>query len=509
MFRVNCSNPLIIVNPSLRHQIRYAVKYSFLGKIGYLSTDLRNRIILGENACRVFNVYQPMKFSADPVKRFEYAEQFFFLSEFGEIIDFFSEIKCGKCEICRNDYITTLKQRVMFQIQEVPQLPLFVTLTYDPDKQPPLGPDVRLIQLFKKRLKMVLERQFHYDGALVKFVVTSEYGKGDNLHYHMLVLGLPRLASNVADNIYTRYHLFEYCFRQPEYEGSDLNPISFDRYCKKYPQVFKRPKGYDPFSYGYVSVKEIDNSSKAVNYVTKYITKDAKQSGVSPHLLLGFDPVYMPSWYHGFKEKGKYYYVPKLDAKGRRRHFLLISQHMGLKFASSLVVRPDGCVQFTNWMDNTLHVVHLTSYYINKLFPSFSKLVPSNVRRSFDFACVCIARLLTSNYCSRDLRKMILNTSCYLKSNFPYICDDLKDEDAKSEFPTPYEFDCCLRDLADCASTLYAWIVETDFDALHRCLLARDSYMCKLKSEIPRDALPLISKRLKDDLIKTQCSSKI
>lgn len=514
MFRVRCSNPKIIVNPSLIYQIRFVVNFHYwnfkydIPAHRYVDRDEIMRVLCGENVLKVFQIYPPNEYSSDVEEQFQWASNFFFTSENGEVFDVFTQVKCGQCAVCRESYVSTIRQRVMFQLQQVPTMPWFVTLTVAPEHISKRGPDIRTIQLFKKKLKRVLERDFHYNGDLVKFVTVSENGHDKdgsdryNLHYHMLVLGLPVFHENNYTNLLYTTHLFQYLWRFPEYEfdkngKQSLNPISFSDYRKKYPIVFKRHKDYDPFQRGFVLCKMLDSVGKAVNYVTKYITKDVKNDE-SVHLLEEYDKLRHRS----------YMYRPKYDKRGWRPHFCICSANMGVDFVRQLPVRPDGKVAFNNWFDNTLYVVNLTSYYINKLFPSFSKLVPCDIRRAFDNCVVEISRLVQSKFCDRTLWKFLMNTSIYVRNNFPFADDgEYYDPNTKSEYPTQQEFEHGLNLVCEMTSKLYAWIVETDFDLIHRRVLARDEYLSKFKQRECPDASEDI--RLRCELKFIQSKSKL
>lgn len=502
MYHVHCSSPVIIENPSIRHEIKFVdtLVYpdvteldAFMNpviKFKRITVDEKFQVLSSLPLCRIFNVLPPKSIVDSYNKRFDYANQFYFLdSETGSRVDFFKEVPCGHCELCRDDYVSSLRQRVMFAIQETSYYPFFVTLTYDKDLTPRRGPDIKRFQLFKKKLKKTIHDNYNYDSSLIKFVAVSENGHdengkdNDNLHIHCLIIGLPMLHPNQKTNFLITEHILEYCWRLPEYTfdkngKQSLNPISWTDYRKKYSLITKRPKGYDPYSFGYVHLKQVDSPSKVINYICKYITKDL-HNPEKVHLLKEVDPVYQRKlWKFGqiIGENHYFYYKPKYDKRGWRPHFLSLSTNLGLKFLSSLIVNSDGRVQFCNWLDQTLYTVHLCGYYLNKLFPTFNTLVPPYVRKCYDNCLIEISRCLGSRFITKPIRKMLLGNSVYVRNNFSWLGEFDVPHDS-FDFPDEHSFDDSLSSIAHYTSVLYAFLTEFDIEEIRKRVLLRDAYM--------------------------------
>lgn len=510
MYKVRCSNPRIIVNPQLNHVIRFCSLVRVLGESHIITSAERNMVINGVNPLKVFKIQSPKYISDEFETQFNYANKFYLLNEYtGECYDFFQVVKCGQCSVCRETYVSSVKQRLMFALQELHIPPLFVTLTYDPNKQPFKGADVRVLQIFKKRLRFTLSQFCGFDPTL-KFLITSEIGKGGNLHYHMIILGFPILHDNQFKNIELRYHILEYCWRQPQYRNEDRilsksgnlklwNPISFENYCKSFPLVFKRPKGYDPFSYGYINVRQLDSTSSAVSYVTKYIVKGCKEDASKNYPL---EHLNYPNMNYSKIDPSKYF-----NGK-RKKTICIISQNMGVDFVKKLQIRPDGSVAFTNWMDSKLHIVYLSNFYLKKLFPTFSDLVPPDVRRAYDFCLTEIAKVLSSHSVHTDIRRSLINTSIYLRNNYPYETDiDYFDPDEKTELLDDRQLCMSLRLIAEYATKLYNFIIDTDFDEINRKVVERDKMISRLKSKTRDDDVCISSFHNKQQLSFLQSKS--
>ena len=508
MFRVRCLHPKIIQNPLVNHVIKFCNVVHLFDSYKAIDDESRVRLLDGASVMSVFRIADYHHFP-DFDSQFEYCSKFYLLNDLtGESYDLFQVVKCSHCSVCRESYVSSLRQRCMFQLESSHDVPLFITLTYDPSKQPIKGADVRSLQLFKKRLSYTLESLVSFR-PILKFVVTSEVGKGGNLHYHMLVFGFPSLSSSPVENQYLRYHVVQYCWRQPQYLDKDKiltksgklklwNPISFSDYKSQYPQVFKRPKDYDLFSYGFVNIKELDSSSKAVNYITKYVTKSIDD--IDNRKLKAFDPV----------SKKYYYYKPKLLNDGTRPNFCIVSQNMGLDFVRKLRIQNDGSVVFTSWFDGVLHTVFLCSYFINKLFPSFVVEVPSYVRRAYDSCIINISRLLSSRFIDRDIRSSLLNTSIYLRNNWPYPLEINSYVADKSELLDDFELNCLLSSVAHHASIVYDFIINSDFTQIRKHVVERDRFLSLISSrKIDLDSLSSDDMHLRHQLKSIQSFSKI
>lgn len=360
----------------------------------------------------MFKVFRGLPFLTD-VKDID---KFFFITEEGEIVYCFKAVACGHCANCLTKKLTSYMQRVDFAVQESREVPLFVTLTYNDRHLPVLGHCRRHLQRFKKRLKRNLEnfliRERHYDRSAarnavtkVKFLCRSEYGHVDGrVHYHCLVFGFPRLRGNFVRNKYETTHFMQFCWRLNEMSyTSNLPYMSYAEYCKTYPQVFNREPYYDKWSFGFVNVEWCDDGTKVASYVCKYMCKDVDDV----QFVEGTDPL----------TKKPYKLKTKYRTDGKLRNFTDCSRNLGVEFARSLQVTR-GSVSYASFLDNTLHTRRLCAYYIDKLFPSPSRVVPSVVRKAYIEALLCASDVIANAHMleRRSIEFVRLNANLLISS---------------------------------------------------------------------------------------------
>lgn len=181
--------------------------------------------------------------------------------ETGESLNIFQVVPCGRCILCKNKQRLNWSQKNALEIGETSCLPLFVTLTYNDANYQDLNhkEQVREMQLFFKRLRKA------YQDTPIKYFLCSEYGKENNrLHYHLLIHNVP-------------------------VELREIECID------KYNNVWA-PKFYwyikDAWQKGNINVKSA-KSSKVVNYITKYMSKQLgiklQSQNLGKNFLLNFE----------------------------------------------------------------------------------------------------------------------------------------------------------------------------------------------------------------------------
>lgn len=111
----------------------------------------------------------------------------------GVAIDTHIQVPCGHCLLCTERKRTSFAARCAMECQMHDMLPLFITLTYAPEHLPSKGVTTRDVQLFLKRIRINLERNYGFKGQL-RFAAGSEYGKDNTYrpHYHLLLWNFPR-----------------------------------------------------------------------------------------------------------------------------------------------------------------------------------------------------------------------------------------------------------------------------------------------------------------------------
>lgn len=337
MKSILCTNPRRILNSSLPMLLPIFPYIFDHGRTYNLRPSQRNRIIEGESVYSVFGkkIYD---FSNDSVVVDK---------DTGNTFDFWMLVPCGQCECCQFKKQNSLSQRLLFQHQQEKESTLFVTLTYNSDHLPVDGVSIRDCQLFKKRLNKYMST--YYPGTKLKYSIFSEYGLGGRPHYHLFIFGFP--YSKVADSANYLYfnslQILQYVWRvqdKTKYE-------SYEDYLKHGYPVFRQTNfSKDKNSIGFVNLKIVN--SLPISYVTKYISKG---SNVPP---------------------------------GKHPNFRLISQNLGVEFASSLIPsilhNKSGRTFYTPRGTMKPKPVSFSTYYINKFFPTLSQSVPLEIRRNLN-----------------------------------------------------------------------------------------------------------------------------
>lgn len=462
MFRIQCQNPIFLQNPKLRENTEF--EFVQLENITRRVTMSElHQLSMGVNVFDLFNINRPTCLT------YEFCEKYNIIDSHGEVICLFIAVPCRNCNACRCSYVNSVRQRLLFGLQEfVGIVPLFVTLTYN-DAHLPLGGMVcrKDIQSFIKRLRRNLERKYN---THIKFYYVSEYTPVTKRpHYHLVLYGFPRLSDNDVLNQYLRYWLIMYCWREPSFT------MSFDEYKRTYPLIFNRPVGYDPQSFGYVNVCELSHLN-CVNYICKYMNK---QTSTSMKFKL-FDPITKKAYY----VKSRDY-----DADMRKKIFHGSSINLGLDFVTNHVKYNSTEIEFTDWLSRKVQKLNICGYYIDKLYPSLVQIVPVSVRRAFFNALDSIELLCYQKYIPNDIIVMLLNTKDYLLNNFPFVHSVIfyQDSDVKRYQIDSYAFNDLLCSISKNVDIVYQYVISHDFDKIFRSVADRDLVLARDELFTPHD----------------------
>lgn len=175
----------------------------------------------------------------------------------GTMIPLFSLVGCGKCDFCRYKKTQQLQIRSLCESMYSTTRPLSLLLTYDDKHLPYEGVNKPDLQKFFKRLRIYLKRhpcstQCGYKDNL-RYFCCGEYGsKRQRPHYHLILWNFPdiifhqskylmyRDLSNLFTDIWTNGRVFvKYT---DDNEGSTTSGIT---YCVKY----LNKEGCTPFRY--------------------------------------------------------------------------------------------------------------------------------------------------------------------------------------------------------------------------------------------------------------------
>ena len=188
--KIKCENPIIIYNPKL---MQLARRYQVI-HLGSQVIDLRfstggRRKTLPD----IFPIFKHVRSEvcADNVEDY-YIED----PKFGTRFPVFYLVPCGHCSLCRNKKCLDWMTRCLCESASSEYPPFFITLTYDNEHLPKAGVQKRDLQLFFKRLRINLFREFG-DTIPLRYFFRSEYGsKNKRPHYHGLVWNLPYFEGN-------------------------------------------------------------------------------------------------------------------------------------------------------------------------------------------------------------------------------------------------------------------------------------------------------------------------
>lgn len=169
---VLCLNPTIIINKS--HHVNKV----------YRSRDWQ--FVLRD--CVVMSVPSPKKAK---ITHADLESCYYFNIKTGEMIPMYLEVPCQKCIICRDKKAVEWATRITCEGNYHSNCPWWITLTYNKYNIPSNGIEKRDLQLFFKRLRERVSRKVGTD-VRIRFVGVGEYGGNTaRPHYHAIVFGLP------------------------------------------------------------------------------------------------------------------------------------------------------------------------------------------------------------------------------------------------------------------------------------------------------------------------------
>lgn len=406
MININCCDPVLIVNPQLYECALKSDWYVIDGEYKEITSSMKYDILHGEKVSKVLNVPYAKSLSQEYLNKFSRLEQeqmlkrlenfvdttYLFNSKTSEAFHIYQFVPCGHCDACHSSLMNSYLQRCQFQ-QEQDKVPsYFVTLTYNDAHLPVAGDEKhtpvvnrRHIQLFQKRLSRIL-------GVKLKYFCVSEYGhENGRPHYHMLIFGIPQnigCSSTHTDYLVNKY--VQYCWRESERHQHSLGYVTFDEYVKEYPKYRDYPADYDKLSFGFTNVSICENASTAIAYCCKYLFKD-------------------------------------VSVDDNRESFKSISCNMGLQFAKFLSEQPfvDGKFSYRPMDSLEPKQISLCGYYLKKLYPSLSNLVPVDVRRAvvnLNDAFFTMQNLKIS----KNMKSLLYESYKSIKSRFQFLFDFVK-----------------------------------------------------------------------------------
>ena len=460
--KVNCQSPVLILSSKAYEYSLNCDCYFVDGHKFFINAHQKSDILSGEKVSKVLGLpyvqnitkkdgWTDAQFCAARHRLDNFLNDSFFLSNNGECHPIWEFVPCGHCDACLNKKLTSYLQRAEFAYQECKSDCYFVTLTYNDCHLPKDGqPCRRDVQLFFKRLRKC------FSDATIKYVYASEQGKLGRTHYHTVIYGLPVLDKNEPRQRYLINKYIQYCWREPERLNGRY--MSFKEYIKKYPKAFCQPKGYDSKQYGFPNVELIDGG-KVVSYVLKYAFKDSFRSGEDQNV----------------------------------NNFKSVSSNLGLGFLQPFVKfiksSPDGKFSYAPF-DNPTNIksVSLCGYYLKKLFPSKSELIPADFRKSYFNVHYLANYIYNHPLATPSLKSGAMSTLIYLTQRFPIMpLFNYTYESYKPKHLTDVAINTTFDNLRDDCVALaqcFQKCLEYDFniDEINQKLYEREVFFNKMKS---------------------------
>ena len=330
MKQVICESPVIIRNSHLKRLL--LANGSYHTPSGWVTISDSERFVYYHNFPKYRFSPKKMGVTHDNLNEF-----FIFSDDTGVVYPMFIEVPCGHCACCRDKKCREWEFRAVAESVSSSNSTYFITLTYAPKYFPHYGVTKSAIQLFMKRLRIKLDRLGIEH--CIKYFACGEYGtRSKRPHYHLLLWNFPDDNKEHFPNVTSVLHFIEECWSVYS-RDSDGNWL--------YEKGSNTPLRE---SIGFCMCKPCDKG--AYSYVMKYMRKQYKApKGMN-------DVFYLVSKGIGAYHAGMYedFY---------RTH----PEHLEISVLDTL----SGQV-----------VTTLPSYYVNKYFPSVSKLIPKSIRDAYD-----------------------------------------------------------------------------------------------------------------------------
>lgn len=387
MSRIICENPRIITHPCV---------FSFLMKAKYLvypdhtvtlrSVDLNE---IYDSPIDYFNKHFPKPVNVQDVNGY------YIVDENGEAYPCYMEVPCNECLLCRVRKMNSYKQQLEFELLSSEYYPntdnFFVTLTYRNEFLPRFGLCKKHVQDYIKRIKMFISRSVGKQYAKdIKVFYSGEYGTKNTKrpHYHICFLHFPmKLLAEKYDGLAHAVGIFSY-----EWSSKYSNEKYFIPFSAYKTDIYGNRVGavkdyYDKYVIGIVNVEPIDTSHVGT-YVAKYVGKNngiKEKSKVRRHYRR--NPIYS-----SFDGKNSKYLIGRRVTTTYLRNpmFVSKSKNFGMRYLLDYI-KPyfdrlpinqlENKFVYTNLSGKVCDNSSLCSYYIGKLFPTVSRLVPLDIRR--------------------------------------------------------------------------------------------------------------------------------
>lgn len=301
--------------------------------------------------------YKPFSIKRNGITKEDISTCFVVDEVSGETFPIYMEVPCNHCDVCKERKISAFVQRCKLETLVYDNKPWFVTLTYNNKYLPEHGVSVDDAQRFLKRLRINLVRSGFTNK--IRYVLVGEYGKP------------PR---EVKSGVFTQGY-------RPHYHC-----ILWNIGAKTHQQYLDLVKIIDKsWQSGFIQHRIINpENDKAFYYTAKYLRKDC-------HVPDGCQDTFI------------------LSSRGHGG----IGSHFLDGIAPELRRTLNTSFKFFNKWSNKVEELVFSQYVLNRVFPSWSKSVPSVLRRALADFSLSYSRLL-----QRDCFNIFFNQIQYLYDKY-------------------------------------------------------------------------------------------
>lgn len=491
---INCLHPVIILHPKALRWLELCEYYCIKGRIYNVPSN--------------YQVLTFDRFKLHPRRHQITLEDvdtcFIFSRSTGEYYPLYLVVPCNKCLLCRDKRVSEWQMRCLAENQTSFTPPLFITLTYNNECRPKDNmPSKRDVQLFFKRLRQNLERNYNWTTPL-RYILVSEHGKKNKqVHYHFIVWNYPPIDS--PDYVHCERSLFDsWAFRLSCTTSQRNQAVRLCTGSLKHLYFYRRYKNKRaPYDFqlfkrlGFVFIKQAHCNT--VGYFMKYILKDP----VLP----------MP------KGKCHLFLTSRGGFGGIGSEFIFKSREYYLQNPS------DTTIEIVDKYFGQSRKCMIAGYFERKLWPSFCDLVPKKVRDAADILRLKILERSALYYKIARLRNLDIHytpttgqlsalSKLYIDPDTPLTPIYAYNDDLSRCDPipgVPFFLDLCLNDdFSDLSNLNYSKIREcqriingyTLFPELKKLLFLRRQFKFAKAVEISRLPEPNINRSL--ELVQVQ-----
>lgn len=270
----------------------------------------------------------------------------------GQMIPMYLEVPCQKCIICKDKKALEWATRITCESNYHINCPWWITLTYNDFNLPEFGLEKSDVQKFLKRLRERVSRKLGHDCPL-RYVLVGEYGSNyARAHYHLILFGMPKMSPRevltIIENSWSKRVSKDRYIELESLLGQNAMDYRFIRH-----DIHGKPLYYERIGFAYVKPAH-DNTPL---YLAKYMFKPEVNTPVHKN----------PNFCLSSRKNGiGYDYIIEYGPYHRANPHLTK-------------------IEFRNKHTGKLCSFGIPQYYKDYWFPTPSKIVPTEVRSSYQY----------------------------------------------------------------------------------------------------------------------------